>query len=106
MHRLGRLPSRARHYRPTYFSQAEWEFLHATVDLLIPSDQFGAGRIETGLPEFLDRQMRTDYAAGKLWFVQGPCHRDQVPEIGIHDLFDGQGSQPGLLVLPHAVQTM
>lgn len=72
----------ARHYEPAYFSRAEWAFLNAAVDLLIPSDQFGAGAIATGVPEFIDRQMQTEYGFGKLWYMQGPFHPDQVPELG------------------------
>ena len=71
-----------RAYAPTYFTAAEWAFIHAAVDHLIPTDQFGAGAIDTGVPEFLDRQMETEYGYGKLWYMQGPFHPDRVPELG------------------------
>ena len=75
-------PATARVYEPTYFTPAEWAFLHAAVDHLIPSDHIGAGAIETGVPEFIDRQMETEYGHGKLWYMQGPFHPDNVPELG------------------------
>ncbi len=72
----------ARNYEPTFFTAPEWAFIHAAVDLLIPSDNIGAGAIETGVPEFLDRQMETPYGYGKLWYMQGPFHTDLPPELG------------------------
>lgn len=75
-------PGKARAYTPTYFNAAEWNFINAAVDHLIPSDQYGAGALETGVPEFIDRQMETPYGAGKLWYMQGPFHPDSVPEMG------------------------
>ncbi|MFL9926503.1 gluconate 2-dehydrogenase subunit 3 family protein [Herbaspirillum lusitanum] len=75
-------PGKARAYQPTYFNAAEWAFINAAVDHLIPSDQYGAGALETGVPEFIDRQMETPYGAGKLWYMQGPFHTDLVPELG------------------------
>jgi hypothetical protein len=65
-------PGKPRAYTPTYFNAAEWAFINAAVDHLIPSDQYGAGALETGVPEFIDRQMETPYGAGKLWYMQGP----------------------------------
>jgi gluconate 2-dehydrogenase gamma chain len=75
-------PGKPRAYTPTYFTAPEWAFLNAAVDHLIPSDQYGAGALETGVPEFIDRQMETPYGAGKLWYMQGPFHPDSVPELG------------------------
>jgi gluconate 2-dehydrogenase gamma chain len=72
----------ASNYKPAYFSEAEWTFLHAALDLLIPDDALGAGAIKAGVPEFIDRQMETPYGHGKLWYMQGPFHPDQAPEMG------------------------
>jgi gluconate 2-dehydrogenase gamma chain len=69
-------------YVPTYFTQAEWDFVCAAVDQLIPSDQYGAGGLEAGVPEFIDRQMETAYGQGKLWYMQGPFHPEVAPELG------------------------
>lgn len=65
-------PHRASAYRPTFFSAAEWTFLVAAMDHLIPSDELGPGAVEAGVPEFLDRHMNTPYAAGDIWYLQGP----------------------------------
>jgi len=73
---------KARPYQPSFFNAVEWAFILAALDHLIPSDQYGAGAIETGVPEFIDRQMETPYGAGQLWYMQGPFHPDVVPELG------------------------
>ncbi|ACI50948.1 Gluconate 2-dehydrogenase (acceptor) [Gluconacetobacter diazotrophicus PA1 5] len=59
-------------YTPGFFSQPEWAFLHAACDRLIPEDAVGPGAIALGVPEFIDRQMETPYAYGKLWYMQAP----------------------------------
>jgi gluconate 2-dehydrogenase gamma chain len=69
-------------YTPTYLTAAEWKFVNAAVDHLIPSDQYGAGAVETGVPEFIDRQLETPWGHGKLWYMQGPFHTDVAPELG------------------------
>lgn len=69
-------------YQPTYFTAAEWKFLHAAVDRLIPEDEHGPGAVKAGVPEYIDRQMEMPYGHGKLWYMQGPFHPDAVPEMG------------------------
>ena len=69
-------------YEPTYFTQAEYAFLNAAVDHLIPSDKFGAGALETNVPQFLDKQMETPYGHGQLWYMQGPFHTDLDATLG------------------------
>lgn len=69
-------------YSPTYFTDAEWAFVQAAVDHLIPADQHGAGALEAGVPEFIDRQMEMPYGQGKLWYMHGPFHPETVPELG------------------------
>lgn len=69
-------------YRPAYFTDAEWTFLHAAVDRLIPEDEHGPGALKAGVPEYIDRQMETPYGHGKLWYMQGPFHPDVAPEMG------------------------
>lgn len=59
-------------YTPTFFSAAEWAFINAACDRLIPHDDIGPGAIELGVPEFLDRHMQTPYASGDIWYLQGP----------------------------------
>jgi gluconate 2-dehydrogenase gamma chain len=59
-------------YSPQYFTQKEWAFINAACDRLIPSEPPGAGAILAGVPEFIDRQMGTNYGHGGLWYLQGP----------------------------------
>ncbi|WP_341317185.1 gluconate 2-dehydrogenase subunit 3 family protein [Paraburkholderia sp. IMGN_8] len=69
-------------YKPQYFTEAEWSFIGAAVDRLIPEDELGPGAIGAGVPEFIDRQMEAPFGQGKLWYMQGPFHPDQPPEMG------------------------
>lgn len=69
-------------YRPSYFTQDEWIFLQAAVDRLIPADSLGPGALAAGVPEYIDRQMATPYAFGKLWYMQGPFHVGRSAEFG------------------------
>lgn len=68
-------------YKPTFFDAKEWAFVQAAVDRLIPADAEGPGALETGVPEFIDRQMETPYAHGATWYMQGPFQQG-VPELG------------------------
>jgi gluconate 2-dehydrogenase gamma chain len=68
-------------YTPAFFTATEWRFVHAACDRLIPHDQHGPGAVELGVPEFLDRHMQTPYAAGDIWFMQGPFLQ-AAPEFG------------------------
>lgn len=65
-------PAPVRDYSPEFFNAAEWAFITAACDRLIPSDDTGPGAVESGVPEFLDRHMQTPYAAGAIWYMQGP----------------------------------
>jgi gluconate 2-dehydrogenase gamma chain len=44
-------------YATVFFSEAEWKFINAAVDRLIPPDEHGPGDIEAGVPVFIDRQL-------------------------------------------------
>jgi len=59
-------------YKPTYFNDTEWAFLTAATERLIPASDDGPGANEAGVPEFIDRQMETDYGYGGRWYLQGP----------------------------------
>lgn len=69
-------------YVPRYFTPAEWSFLAAAVERLIPSNDDGPGAVELGVPEFLDREMESDYGHGGLWYMQGPFLPDTPPTLG------------------------
>ncbi len=68
-------------YRPSFFTPAEWAFLLAACDRLIPKDDVGPGAIELGVPEYIDRQMLTSYGDGGIWYMQGPFV-EAAPEFG------------------------
>jgi gluconate 2-dehydrogenase gamma chain len=59
-------------YSPTFFNAAQWAFIVAACDRLIPHDEHGPGAVELGVPEFIDRDMQTPYARGDIWYMQGP----------------------------------
>lgn len=68
-------------YIPGFFNEPEWLFLQAACARLIPSDETGPGALEAGVPEFIDRHMQTGYAAGDIWYLQGPF-LEAGPEFG------------------------
>lgn len=78
-------PSTAK-YLPTFFTNDDdWAFINTIVDHLIPEDEHGPGAVLAGVPEFIDRQMSTPYAYGKLWYMQGPFHPEMMtsnPDMG------------------------
>jgi gluconate 2-dehydrogenase gamma chain len=65
-------------YKPTFFSQTEFDTLAALVDTLIPADESGPSGVEAGVVEFIDKQMDTPYAHGDLWYMDGP-HQPNAP---------------------------
>ena len=68
-------------YRPAFFDAAEWAFVCAAVDRLIPRDEHGPGALELGVAEYIDRQMQTPWAEGARWYMQGPFIK-AAPEFG------------------------
>lgn len=69
-------------YRPTFFTPAEWAFLKAATDRLIPPNEDGPGAVEAGVPEFIDRQMESGYGHGEFWYMSGPFVTDVDPTLG------------------------
>jgi gluconate 2-dehydrogenase gamma chain len=69
-------------YEPRYFHPAEWAFVNAAVDRLIPSNDDGPGGVELGVPEFIDRQMEAPYGRGAFWYMRGPFKTDGEPTLG------------------------
>jgi gluconate 2-dehydrogenase gamma chain len=68
-------------YFPVFFTKSEWAFVLAACDRLIPGDSIGPGAIELGVPLFLDRHMQSPYAAGAIWYREGPFF-EAGPEFG------------------------
>lgn len=92
-------------YRPAYFTPAEWATLQALVDRLIPANSDGPGALEAGVHEFIDLQMNTPYAYGKLWFMQAPFVPASPPEFGYQfHMAPRELYRSGLAGLEHAVQ--
>jgi gluconate 2-dehydrogenase gamma chain len=69
-------------YTPTFFTAAEWRFVNAFVDRLIPHDEVGPGAVEAGVPIFIDQQMGTKYGYGGLWYMRGPFAENTPPTLG------------------------
>jgi gluconate 2-dehydrogenase gamma chain len=69
-------------YQPAYFNADEWRTLIALVDRMIPASPEGPGALEAGVHEFIDAQMNTPYAHGRLWYMQAPFAPDSKPEFG------------------------
>jgi len=65
-------PAKPDDFKPSFFNAAEYAFVVAACDRLIPHDQIGPGAVESGVPEFLDRHMHSAYASGAIWYMQGP----------------------------------
>ena len=74
-------------YQPTFFNAAEMAFVTAACEHIVPTDDLGPGAVEAGVPEFLDRHMKTPYAAGDIWYMAGPY-------VESSDLFGYQGRLP------------
>ena len=68
-------------YQPAFFTPAEWAFLNAACDRLIPNDEHGPGAVALGVPQYIDRQMGTPWADGAIWYMQGPFY-EAGPEFG------------------------
>ena len=60
-------------YTPVYFTADEMAFITAAAGCLIPAEAPGAGAVQAGVPEFIDRQMLAPYGQGKLMFLEGPA---------------------------------
>src|ERR1700734_2390542 len=68
-------------YTAAFFNPAEWAFVLAACDRLIPADNIGPSAGEAGVPEFIDRHMQTPYASGDIWYMQGPFV-EAAPQFG------------------------
>ena len=75
-------PAEPPKYTPVFFKDAEWQFISAAVDRLIPADEHGPGGVEAGVPVFIDRQLEMPYGHGAYFYMQGPFHPDAHPTLG------------------------
>ncbi|WP_066741610.1 gluconate 2-dehydrogenase subunit 3 family protein [Cupriavidus sp. D384] len=64
------------HYKPVFFTAAEWAFVLAACDRLIPAEGNGPGALETNVPVFIDQQLHDGLGADI--YLQGP-HDPKAP---------------------------
>jgi gluconate 2-dehydrogenase gamma chain len=90
-------------YTPSFFTTAEWRFLNAFVDRLIPADDVGPGALDAAVPVFIDLQMNTNYGHGGSWFMQGPFV-SAAPEFGYQlNLTPRDIYRQGIAAADHAI---
>ena len=68
------------HYTPVFFTPAEWTFILAACDRLIPAEGRGPGALETNVPVFIDQQLHT--GLGNDIYLQGPFQLDAPATLG------------------------
>jgi gluconate 2-dehydrogenase gamma chain len=68
-------------YVPKYFTADEWRFLVRRSNALFRRTD-RAGAVETGVPEFIDRQMELPYGHGAYFYLQGPFQPDAPATLG------------------------
>jgi gluconate 2-dehydrogenase gamma chain len=91
-------------YTPRFFNDAEWRFVNAFVDRLIPHDEVGPGAVEAGVPIFIDQQMGTNYGYGGLWYMHGPFVENTPPTLGYQlNLTPRQLYQAGIAAADQAI---
>src|SRR5580658_4185493 len=69
-------------YAPTFFTASEWAFINAAVDRLIPTRGEGRGGVESGVAEFIDRQLELPYGHGAYFYMSGPFQPDAPAQLG------------------------
>ncbi|WP_296991154.1 gluconate 2-dehydrogenase subunit 3 family protein [Thalassospira sp. UBA1131] len=65
-------------YQPEYFTAAEWDFIVAATDRLIPADGEGPGALDAHVPIFIDRQLVGSFGQAADWYMEGP-HDPNAP---------------------------
>lgn len=69
-------------YAPKAFSTAEWRFLKAACDRLIPDDESGPGALAANVPIFIDRQIDGDFGHARDWYMRPPFAEKPSPLMG------------------------
>lgn len=67
-------------YKPVFFSAAEWAFVMAACDRLIPAGGRGPGALETNVPVFIDQQLAGDL--GSEIYLEGPFDVNAPATLG------------------------
>lgn len=68
------------HYQPVFFNAAQWLFILAACDRLIPAEGRGPGALETNVPVFIDQQLHA--GLGSDIYQQGPHQTDAPATLG------------------------
>ncbi len=71
------------HYQPVFFTAAEWTFIMAACDRLIPADGRGPGALETNVPVFIDQQLHN--GLGDDIYMQGPHPAEYAATLGFQN---------------------
>lgn len=75
-------------YSPIFFTAAEWTFILAACDRLIPADGRGPGALETNVPIFIDQQLAGDL--GSEVYLEGPFDVNAPATLGYQLPFTAQ----------------
>ncbi|MBD8574989.1 gluconate 2-dehydrogenase subunit 3 family protein [Pseudomonas syringae] len=67
-------------YSPTFFSPAEWAFIMAACNQLIPAGGRGPGALEANVPVFMDQQLASDL--GSEIYLEGPFDLNAPKTLG------------------------
>ncbi|MFF7708912.1 gluconate 2-dehydrogenase subunit 3 family protein [Pseudomonas sp. NPDC007930] len=67
-------------YKPAFFDAAEWAFILAACDSLIPGGGRAPGALDTNVPVFLDQQLAGDL--GSEVYLEGPFDLKAPPTLG------------------------
>jgi gluconate 2-dehydrogenase gamma chain len=70
-------------YKPVFFTEAEWVFLLAACDRLIPAEGRGPGALETNVPVFIDQQLKN--GLGDDIYMAGPHKSDAPATMGFQN---------------------
>lgn len=65
-----------------FFQPAEWRFVLAACDRLIPETGEGPGALAARVPVFIDRDLAGPFGWGADWYMQGPHDAAAEPEFG------------------------
>ncbi len=74
-------------YQPQYFTPEEWQFIIAITDQLIPEDELGGGAVAAGVPEFIDKQMLSEFGKGELFYMHPPYYIHSLPTLGYQEQY-------------------
>lgn len=75
-------------YKPVFFTAAEWTFVMAACDRLIPAEGKGPGALETNVPVFIDQQLHQ--GLGDDIYLQGPFDHDAPATLGFQLSYNPQ----------------